>query len=265
MHLDHLLLNSRLGSLALALALVLAAPAARALDLVPVASSAAAATLSAPPAFPDSAHIPNGCHLSTVTFLAKFLAQYPQESGEPLVIAMHNDSGVRWNHTIAVISWHGQTWCRDEYFGVFALDCSFDQKPATNRLAIKAESALGRHVRTVLHSSEKNPLVPPPDVLSPEQRIQDVTVAAQMVPFQTTIYWVRSGKHEVPVAFFRPSAKQIAVYEPLHGTCLAECSIHDDAKVVSLVAAKLGYSAENVRAELPTVKSALVVADSSSQ
>jgi len=255
MQLDHLS-PTRLAALVLALAL--ATPAARALELASADSDATGATLSAPPAFPDTAHVPNGCHLSTLTFLTKLLAQFPQESGEPLVIAMHNDAGARWNHTVAVFSWRGQTWCRDEYFGVFALDCSFSQKPAGGRLATKVQVALDRHAKSVLHGSTANPLNPPPTDLSNEQKIQDVTAAARMVPFSATVYWVHSGKQNIPVAFFRPNSRQIAVYEPLHGTCLAECSLSDDAKVVSLVATKLGYHVDGVRAEVVSPAATLV-------
>ena len=249
MHSSRLLQNSLA---ALALALVLAAPA-RALEASP-------AVESAPPALPDSLHVPNGCHLSTLAYLTRFLAQYPQEAGEALVIEMHNDAGVRWNHTIAVISWHGQTWCRDEYFGVFALDCRYSQKPVASRLALKAEAALSRHSRSQLRSGAVSPLTPPPTDLSAQQRAADVETAASKVPFPATVFWVKSGQHEVPVAFFRPNSSQIAVYEPLHGTCLAECACRDDAKVVSLVAARLGLRPDSVRAELPAAHAVLVAA-----
>ncbi len=86
-----------------------------------------------------------------------------------------------------------------------------------------------------------------------------------MFPFPATSFWIRNGKHETPVAFFRSNSKPIAVYEPLHGTCLAECSIRDDAKVVSLVAAKLGFHADSVRAELSPLHGVLVASTDSSR
>jgi hypothetical protein len=121
-----------------------------------------------------------------------------------------------------------------------------------------AFSALERHARHNPHSANGTPMVPPPDTLSNQERIDDVTAATRTVPFSTTIFWVRSGNHEVPVAFFRPSATQIAVYEPLHGTCLAECASRDDVKIVSLVATRIGLRADSVRADLPAPQGTLV-------
>jgi hypothetical protein len=215
-----------------------------------LASAGADAGVSAPPAYPDSQHIPNGCHLSTLAFLNRFVAAFPGEKGEPVVIAMSNEAGVHWKHTVAVLSWHGQAWVRDEYFGTFVLGCDYDQKPAGARLGSMAEAALHRQARLAGPDAIKA-LTPPPESLTNSERINDVTIAASKVPFPATVFWVRTGKHEVPVAFFRPSATQIAVYEPLHGTCLAECSVRDDARIVALVAAKLGLRPDSVRADLP--------------
>jgi hypothetical protein len=252
MQLNLSLQNTRGARLAaLLLSLVLSAPALRALEMTHVPA------ISAPPAYPDRSHTPNDCHLSTLTFLARFQAEFPQERGDAVVVAMHNEAGVRWNHTVALISWHGQTWCRDEYLGVFALDFSFEHRPAAGRLATAVQSALDRQARQVLRQTGSNLLVAPPETLSDRERADDVTAAAHAVPFAVTIFWIQSGKQQVPVAFFRPNSRQIAVYEPLHGTCLAECASRDDAKIVALVATKLGYRADNVRADLPT-QSALV-------
>jgi hypothetical protein len=60
------------------------------------------------------------------------------------------------------------------------------------------------------------------------------------------------------VVFFRPSAGEIAVYDPSFGTGSAHCASTDDAKVVALVAQRLGYRADNVRAELAPLTGALV-------
>ena len=60
------------------------------------------------------------------------------------------------------------------------------------------------------------------------------------------------------MAFFRPAGQRIAVYDPEHGTSTAECAATDDAKIVLLVASRLGYRAESVRAELPLPQPALL-------
>ena len=109
MHLNRLL---RLASLTL-VAAALAAPVARATARI----SNPSAALSRPPAYPDTAHVLNGCHLSTLRFLNRYLAEFPAERGETLVVSMRNADGSVQPHTIGLISWQGQAWCRDEYTG----------------------------------------------------------------------------------------------------------------------------------------------------
>jgi hypothetical protein len=256
MHLHRLLQDranrgTRIGSLALALMLAstIISPAARADAAVPGVSQ------SAPPSYPDADHVCNGCHLSTIRYLSRFLAEYPAEHGEPLVINMMNADRTRGMHTMALISWHGQAWGRDEYFGVFSLGCRFEKEPDLSRLAACAESAYQQHARRVIRM-EGTPRRPDdPEQMSRAQRFQEVTLATRIIPFPSSIYWLRSGREEFPVAFFRPSGGQIAVYDPLHGTCLAECSSPDDVKVVSLVAAQLGYRPDHVRSDVSTSNS----------
>lgn len=262
---DRLLKNRRyrLGPLALSLAITagFAASAARAANPAPDASL----DPSAPPSFPDSTHVFNGCHLSTISYLARYLSQYPGERGEPLVINMRNADGLRRMHTMALISWRGRAWCRDEYFGVFALGCPFETRPNLDRLSAKAEACYQSHARMAIHFGGMAQRREAPEDLSPEERLREVTVATQIIPYPTSIFWVRCGREELPVAFFRPGGRQVAVYDPLHGTSLAECSISDDAKVVSLVAARLGYSSEGVRREASVPMGTQLVAVNSSR
>ena len=248
--------GTRLGSLAFALLLsvTLAAPGAQAAGL----RQAASLTPQSPPDYPDREHVTNGCHISTITFLDRFLAAFPAERGEPLVITMLNADWVRRPHTIALLSWQGQWWCRDEYFGVFTLDRPVEAKPDMKQLVLRAETMLEKHVKTVMRTAVAAPRSAPPTSMSSEQRLREVAVVARTVPFSTTIFWVKCGSRELPVAFFRPTAQQIAVYDPLHGTCLAECSSRDDAKIVSLVASRLGYHVDGVHAELSSPLGTLV-------
>ena len=220
----------------------------------------AGARREAPPAFADSAHVSNGCHLSSITFLAKFLGQFPGERGEPLVIQMINSDGVRRPHTVAVLTWQGQTWCRDEYFGVFVVDCSVAAQSDKARLVAKVQTALERHAAELIRTAGMSLRPAPPAKMSAEQRAAEVTTMATIIPFPTTIYWVRSGSREVPLAFFRPNAREIAVYDPQHGTCLAKCPSRDDAKIVALAAAQLGYHVDAVRPDLPAVRATLLAA-----
>ena len=202
-----------------------------------------------PPSYPDAAHVPNGCHLSAIRYLSRYLSDFPGERGEPLVINMVNADRSRKMHTMALISWHGQAWCRDEYFGAFALGCPLVARPNLARLSARAEACYQEHARMLIHMAGMTQRREASEDLSSEDRFHEVTQAAWIIPFPTTIFWVRSGREEFPVAFFRPGGRQVAVYDPMNGTSVAKCSILDDAKVVSLVAARLGYRSDGVRRE----------------
>jgi hypothetical protein len=244
------------AALAIALLTSIVGPNARADESRPATS--ASDSVSSPCSFPDSDHVANGCHVSTLRFLARFLAEFPSETGSPLVIRMRNGDGVSRSHTVAIVSWHGEWWCRDEYFGVFALGCTVKAPLEQRRLVSRTESRLEARARMTVRMSPAAARPAPPTQLSAEQRLRDVTVAARMIPFATKVYWVRGGGRELPVVFFRPGDRQIAVYDPLHGTCIAECSAGDDAKVVGLVAAQLGYPVDAVRPDLAPPQGALL-------
>lgn len=235
-----------LGSLALALMITT--------TLAPLSASAAvndtSASSLAPPSFPDVAHVANGCHLSTICFLARFTSQFPEERGEPVVINMLNPGGTWKFHTIALLSWRGAIWGRDEYFGVFALGRRCDAMTDFSTLSAVAEKAYLRRAAKVVRQEGMPERPEPPEDMTSGEIFREATLAAQIIPFPSTIFWVRNGRQERPFVFFRPSDRQVAVYEPVHGTCLADCGIRDDAKVVSLVAARLGYHPEGVRREL---------------
>jgi hypothetical protein len=248
--------GTRLGSLVLAivLAATLTAPAAGAIERPPYGS----AIVSAPPSYPDVVHVFNGCHLSTLRYLTRFLSEFPQEHGQPLTISMMETDGTKTTHTIALFSWQGQSWCRDEYFGVFCLNCRVSPQPDLKRLVAIAEIKLHEQAARVIGTTGMPPRRSVPAQMSAEQRISEVTAAARIIPGSSTIFWVQSGRRELPLAFFRPTAQLIAVYDPLHGTCTAKCSCCDDAAVVISVAEKLGYRPVGIRQGRSTVSSALI-------
>lgn len=237
----------RLGSLvsALLLTAVLSAPAAP----VDYPRGPTVVALQDPPAYPDGEHVANGCYVSTIAFLARFQAEFPDERGVPLVMYLRNAKGVRWSHTIAVISWRGKWWGRDEYYGVFALDRSVGAYPEPEQLANWAANALQKHSARLIRARITNRQPAPPTEMSAEERTREVAAVARMVPVRASVFWVKCGRQELPVVFFRPSDHQIAVYEPLHGTAVAECAFPDNAKVVAAVAVRLGYRVDGVRAE----------------
>lgn len=72
---------------------------------------------SLPPDFPDTRHVPNGCYLSAVTYTEKFKAAYPTEH-----VRLQNFHPRGWPaaHMVALVTWQGAWFIRDEYFGVFS-------------------------------------------------------------------------------------------------------------------------------------------------
>ncbi len=241
------LCGARLGSLIFAL-------------LLTATLSAPAAGLQDPPAYPDGEHVSNGCYVSTFNFLARFRAEFPEERGEPAIVTLRNADGSRRPHTVALVSWQGEWWGRDEYFGVFPLGRSVAAHPNPEELAGRAGAMLEKHAAKLVRSRMASRPPTPATEMAAEQRVREVTAAARMIPARATVFWVKSGKSEVPVAFFRPTDRQIAVYDPLRGTSLAECACPDDAKVVAAVASRLGYRVDGVRADLASPIGTVVAA-----
>jgi hypothetical protein len=197
-----------------------------------------------PPAHPDKIHVSNGCQLSTVRYLAQFKSEYPGETGEVLEISLPEADR---NHAVALISWHGQLWCRDEYFGVFPLECAAEPRPRPEALADRAESMLRRQAARLIHRDGARTVHPSEGPMSPDQRLAEVIRARLIIPFRSTLFWIRDGGHEIPVIFFRLTSDWIAVYDPPNGTCLARCESLDVPAVVSRVAEKLGYAVDGIR------------------
>lgn len=200
--------------------------------------------LRVPPAYPDKLHVSNGCQLSTVRYLAQFRSEYPGEKGEVLVISLPDTDR---NHAVALITWHGQLWCRDEYLGVFPLECPAEPRPPLKSLADRAESQLRRLAARLIHRNGTPNARPCEGPMSRDQRLAEVVRARLILPFHSTLFWIRNAGLEIPVIFFRLTSDRIAVYDPPNGTCVARCASLDDPKVVSQVAEMLGYAVEGIR------------------
>jgi hypothetical protein len=231
--------------------------------LVATPAEEATGDRSAPPVYPDTAHVFNGCHLSTLAYLARFSTEFPAEQGRPVVVRMLNADGQTKPHTLALVTWHGAWWCRDEYFGVFSLQCPVTAEPNPARVVNRVERFYQQHARTCLRVPGTLRPTAAPESPSANERLHAVKTAAQILPFPHTIYWVRDGAREVPVVFFRPVRGQIAVYDPARGTAVAECASRDDAKIVAHAASLLGYRADAVRADF-TAATGTLVANASS-
>lgn len=213
------------------------------------AAPAGAADRTSPPHYPDAAHVPQGCHLSTLAFLARYAAEFPHERGKAVVVAMRNADGRTRPHTLAVLSFRGELWCRDEYFGVFPLHLRAAAEPELRRLVARIEPRLEKHARRHLAGPDAARPAAAPSQLSPAEALALVRTAATILPLPARVFWIGSDRAEVPALLFRPSPTEVAVYLPTHGTCVAECNVTNDARVMELVAARLGYREVVVRAD----------------
>ncbi len=115
-----------------------------------------------PPAFPDAGHVPNGCYLSTAAYLARFAAAFPAERATNVAIAPRGFGGL---HTIALLTWRGEWWGRDEYFGVFRLGRAVAGNPDPVALARCAERLLAKHALNEVKAGRGDYAPATPDTL----------------------------------------------------------------------------------------------------
>jgi hypothetical protein len=202
-----------------------------------------------PPVYATSVHAYNGCHIATLAYLKRFRADFPDEVAEALHITTRAPDGLRTGHTVALVSWRGAWWCRDDRLGVFRLDAPIGDSPESRRLKAAAERALDERMAggTRVRSEAVEPAVVTSDTAA--NRHEEVRKAARLLPLPSMTFWVREGRSEKPFLFFRLAANVIAVYDPMRGTAVAETAETEEAAVVRLVASRLGYKVGSVRSE----------------
>jgi hypothetical protein len=213
------------------------------------AMSAAHATLredSSPPAFPDSVHVPNGCFLSTYAYLKRFRAEFPNEHGRELNIVARFADQRDQPHTLALVSWRGSWWLRDEHFGVFALGASAELHADSEELRVRAKSVTEKFSMNQVITGRCEKPKPPPGGLSPEQRLEHVIDAAEIIAEPSEVFLLQSGAAQLAFLFFRPKPGWIGVYDPVKGTATSECASRNGAAIVRAVAAKLGYAVGDI-------------------
>lgn len=237
---------SRLGLMTLALVVALSLPSLRA-DAAP----------ALPPALRDAGHVLNGCYLSTTAYLARFSAEFPGERGAPVAIAPRGFGGM---HTIALVTWRGEWFGRDEYFGVFALGRSVAAHPEASALSRRAELVLTKLAVAEVKAGRGDYAPSAPAALPAAERAELIRRAAGALPLASEVFWVKGHGEPLAFLFFRPAAGVIAVYDPIHGTATAETALDDAAAIVGLVAAKLGYRVASVSADATYTAGALVAA-----
>jgi len=201
-----------------------------------------------PPDFPDGMHVENGCYLSTLVYLAKFIAAFPGEQAASVMVQPRNYDEP---HTIALVSWRGRWWGRDEYCGVFEVDAATHPATVTDSLTSAAEKALEKYSARLAKAGRVAIAPPTPNDLPLEKRAHEIAAARALLTCDSALFWVKTGGRELPFLFFHPAPGLIAVYDPVSGTATAESVMTNGARVVELVAAKLGYKVAAVRADLP--------------
>jgi len=177
-------------------------------------------------------------------YLRRFEAENPGERGIPLVV--DNYTGVT-RHTVAMVTWQGEWWCRDERLGVFALGLKVVDGGFPQGAERKVGRELSRRARQHYRGTDLTRLADEARNPTAERRAIDVVAAAGMVE-GSTICWVAEGKREVPVLFFRPAPSRIGVYDPAYGSAVADTSASNVEQIVLAVTKRLGYAAQGVRA-----------------
>ncbi len=212
-----------------------------------LARSSATTAPSAPPAFADAVHVMNGCYISATVYLARFHAEFPAEEGMPLEVHPRN---YEMAHTIALVTWEGSWWVRDEYFGVFALGCRASECRGTEELQKRASLVVEKYTRAQVKSGAVDANLVRRQ-LADAERPGEIDAAARLLADGGERFIVESGGKRIAFIFFRPSAGCIALYNPAIGTATARCaSSARAALVVSSLAGRLGYKVDAVHADV---------------
>lgn len=206
---------------------------------IPLASGQTNDT-AAPPHHPDTVHVPEGCYVSTVAYLARFSAEFPADWGAPFTAFLASN---RWHHTVALVTWRGEWWLRDEFLGVRRLNLPVASPAISETVARRAEAAIGRMASQVSRTLRAR-------IAGVGRRFdaaQEVAKAAALLPSPGEVFLVSSLDREIPVLFFRPCPGSIALYDPNFGTATAETAATNSASIVEAVAQRLGYKVTSVR------------------
>ncbi len=213
-----------------------------------------------PPNFPDMIHVANGCYVSSFVYLSRFHAAYPAERAETAAIVLPNADGSFKPHTVAIVSWHGKWWARDEFYGLADLRSSSSRPwdvasvtrrvDAINRERYAQQTAAGHRRQPDRAPAEKTEAI--------RWRIEHIQRARQLLPVPSEIVWLRSGDQTLPMLFFRTSeGGRFAVYDPSIGTAQALGDVSDVGRLVAAVAERMGYPAPSPVSETAAIAAAV--------
>ena len=202
-----------------------------------------------PPVYRDAEHVSRGCLISTLGYLARFAAEHPHEKSCEIDVLRRGTQGVSEPHTLALVTWSGQWWLRDEYLGVLPLGLPAGEAVTAERLRDRSEAALERGAKNYLRLGSGLPWPEAPIEWFVDERRRELARARRLLPLPGTIFSIRTGTEDVAMLFFRPHEGRVALYDPVHGTATAQTAAQDDAKLVAAMARLLGYRVDTVRAE----------------
>jgi hypothetical protein len=213
-------------------------------------SSAPLASSSLPPDYVDQYHVPNGCYISALAYIAKFKTAFPEERAEPLTVVPRRGGSPGEPHTVALITWRGRWWLRDEYFGIKSVRLPVSSAITPERIAARVAGICGQDSMTQIQVNNSSSDVAPE--LSFTTRMSDVFAAAAVIRSEAAVYVVHSGAMRIPMLYFQPGPGLVAVYDPTHGTAFARSNTADALKVLPAMAQKLGYKVISIdRVENP--------------
>jgi len=202
-----------------------------------------------PPNFPDMVHVANGCFISSFVYLARFHAAYPAERTDTAAIVLPNADGSFKPHTVAIVSWGGTWWARDEFYGLADLRTPSSRPLNLAGVASRLDGIFrARAARQLAAGHRREPDRAPAGAEGTRWRLEQIQAAQQLLPVESEIIWYRSQGEALPFLFFRTSNQgSFAIYDPAIGSAQAVAEEKDAHRIVAAVAVRLGYPADPQR------------------
>ena len=156
---------------------------------------------SAPPWWPDSYYVKNGCYISAFVYMARLREHYPDTAAETVTVLLSNGT----SHTIVTIKWGDRLYLRDPFVGVAAIEGP-PQRSFDRALALWRGSE-GRHTY-----DERS-------LATREERHREIHLAAELIAFaHPEIVLTQYRGQIVTVLSWKTPTGEIALYEPTFGT-----------------------------------------------
>jgi len=193
-------------------------------------------------------HVANGCYVSSFVYISRFQAAYPAERAETAAIVLPNADGSFKPHTVAIVSWHGKWWARDEFYGLTDLRSPSSRRwdLATVTQRVDAFCRERYAVQTAAGHRREPDRAPAEPAEAVRWRIEHILTARQLLPVPSEIVWLQSSSQTLPLLFFRTAeGGRFAVYDPAIGTAQALGDVRDVGRLVALVAERMGYPASS--------------------